>query len=528
MILSRGLVWCCLLLAASGAPAEGPPTFAASEAEFLAALQNATAPEGPATSVMQLTSDVALSAEAVASLSPLPLSLPSGRTLELRGEPRGAWGHGDPMMPWRPWRRCCTCTCLTPHACFSLPPAGGAHSLDFGAPGSNAMPLQLLLLQPGSRLVLDGVRVLGAPASRWPALQCPTALHAAVELLSACPVKPAGTSSPAVGMENLINTTMVRVHGGGAPAARWPLAWQPHSAHDELPPNLPPNRRPCHCGRRLAVHRAPRYLCALCLFPCSALGAFHSLLCRCLATVHDPLLDAHGMPHRLLPLQVELRNSSILLFPSQNCTDAAVAASAVALQQLAGGATSVTAAGLTASFRAFDQPLPITSAASGGATGAPPLFPCIQGSLSISCLTVCQLLLAACPSSEPLCRCMALPCLPAVGTLELRADGSNTTCTPAAPAAPVETNWTLVQPIPVSTPAELLAALAQQAAAQGPGAGRIELQANVALTPSDAAIYNLPFMVGSDANRTLGLQSGEQGRLARTYHFPSTLRLLPC
>ena len=67
-------------------------------------------------------------------------------------------------------------------------------------------------------------------------------------------------------------------------------------------------------------------------------------------------------------------------------------------------------------------------------------------------------------------------------------------------------------PVLVGTGPELLAALQQAAAAQGPGSSVVELTRSIALTAEDAANLTLPLFVG--ANRTLELRGGT-GALAR-------------
>lgn len=78
--------------------------------------------------------------------------------------------------------------------------------------------------------------------------------------------------------------------------------------------------------------------------------------------------------------------------------------------------------------------------------------------------------------------------------------------------------------VPVSTPEQLLAALA---AATGPGAARntvLELQQDVALTQAAGAKYTLPFVIAS--NRTLTLRGGELGLEAGSPLAPAQLH--PC
>lgn len=65
----------------------------------------------------------------------------------------------------------------------------------------------------------------------------------------------------------------------------------------------------------------------------------------------------------------------------------------------------------------------------------------------------------------------------------------------------------------VSTAAELLAALQQATAAQGPASSIVELTSGIALTAEDAANLTLPLVVG--ANRTLQLR-GTGARLAHS------------
>ncbi|PRW56437.1 kinase [Chlorella sorokiniana] len=159
---------------------------------------------------------------------------------------------------------------------------------------------------------------------------------------------------------------------------------------------------------------------------------------------------------------VNISDSSILMYPNIICSPEQVAATVQNLNAVAGRPGLVVADGLTGRFGELALQLPVVDA-----------------------------------SNAP------------VGTIAYSLDSTNITCVPASAGAgspPSPPSPPEPAPVLVGSGPELLVALQQAAAAQGPGSSVVQLAGNITLTPADAANLTLPLTIGP--NRTLELRGG--------------------
>ena len=200
-----------------------------------------------------------------------------------------------------------------------------------------------------------------------------------------------------------------------------------------------------------------------------------------------------------------MTNVSILLRPSRLCTPELVQQQVQGFASLLGGADRFTTSGTTATVVQLALPVPVTQTS----TGTPSKFGLLESyeqqepaAIVAAHAERCRGLASACGAwfalSSP---CPAAHPPPAVGVGQLGMNNVSLMC--MLPSAAEKEDWSTAPRQQVANASQLLAALASQAAATNPGAGGLELSANITLDAGSIQGAGLPVTIQN--GRTLVL-----------------------